>query len=193
MNRTELAPQSGTSFILRSGQKLKVIDVYGEQVADLLCFAIGDKSEYLSSGRTIDYNETIYQTKGHSLYSNKSRVMFEIIEDTVGRHDFLVTPCSLVMFHVVHNNKEYHPSCEENLCKAFAGNGIFVDGLPTSFNIFMNVGVAESGKIWIAPPRSKAGDYIVLEAKMDLIVGLTACSDEQTNNGSVGPIAFEIF
>ena len=40
--------------------------------------------------------------------------------------------------------------------------------------------------------RGKAGDTIVLEAKMDLIIGLTACSALQSNNGSFKPIHYRI-
>lgn len=39
---------------------------------------------------------------------------------------------------------------------------------------------------------STAGDYVLLEAEMDLIVGLTACSAEDSNNGSFKPIHYEI-
>lgn len=35
---------------------------------------------------------------------------------------------------------------------------------------------SQTGELRVEPPLSKAGDYIVLEAKMDLVIGLTACS-----------------
>ncbi|MEO7859102.1 MAG: DUF1989 domain-containing protein [Nitrospirales bacterium] len=41
--------------------------------------------------------------------------MFTIIQDTVGRHDFLLTPCSQEMFEILYTQKGYHPSCFENL------------------------------------------------------------------------------
>lgn len=192
MALTEIPPQNGVGFCLKRGAYLKVTDVFGEQVADLICYAANDRREWLSSGRTIDYNETIYQTTGHTLYSNRSHPMLRIVEDRVGRHDFLLTPCSLAMFHVVSGRDEYHPSCQENLEKALAPYGVAPDNIPTTFNIFMNVGVGLNGALTIDPPRSKRGDFIVFEALMDLVVGLTACSDEQTNNGSLKPITYEV-
>jgi uncharacterized protein YcgI (DUF1989 family) len=81
-----------------NGQLLKIIDPQGEQVSDLTAFALEDKAEWLSSGRTIDYANTIYLTTGNLLYSNRSRPMLSIVEDTVGRHDFLLTPCSPKLF-----------------------------------------------------------------------------------------------
>ncbi len=56
----------------------------------------------------------------------------------------------------------------------------------------MNVVIAEDGTLSIGPPRSKAGDHIVLRAEMDLIVGLTACSAEMSNNYAFKPIDYEV-
>ena len=50
-----------------------------------------------------------------------------------------------------------------------------------------------TGKLSVLPPKSKAGDFIILEAKMDLIVGMTSCSAGMSNNFSYKPIAYEIF
>uniref|UniRef100_A0AAU6WMC4 Urea carboxylase-associated family protein n=1 Tax=Chryseobacterium endophyticum TaxID=1854762 RepID=A0AAU6WMC4_9FLAO len=83
-----ILPRSGTAFILRKGERLQITDIKGEQVSDFTCFSLDDPKEYLSSGRTIDYAETIFLTTGHPFYSNRSNIMFNIIEDTVGRHDF---------------------------------------------------------------------------------------------------------
>src|SRR6185369_17172176 len=68
LNRLE--PQTGTAFELRAGQQLRVIDLEGEQVADLTAFNAADKSEWLSSGRSIDYANRIYVTTHDILYSN---------------------------------------------------------------------------------------------------------------------------
>ena len=49
-----------------------------------------------------------------------------------------------------------------------------------------------TGKISVLPPESRAGDHVVFEAKMDLIVGMTACSAGMTNNFSFKPIGYSI-
>ena len=65
--------------------------------------------------------------------------------------------------------------------------------IPTAFNCFMNVPVdGETGVVRVLPPLSKAGDRIVFEAQMDLIIGLTACSALLSNGGSFKPIAWEV-
>ena len=192
-NKYHLEPQTGVALTLEKGQLLKIIDPQGEQVSDLTAFALKDKSEWLSSGRTIDYANTIYLTTGHLLYSNRSRPMFSIVEDTVGRHDFLLTPCSPETFQIIYDIHDYHPSCFENLSKNLARFGVSPDMIPTTLNIFMNVVVLPSGELRIDPPPSKAGDFLLLRAEMDLIVGITACSAEKSNNNSFKPIDIEIF
>src|SRR5688572_20706644 len=113
-----IPPRSGTSFRLRKGQQLKIIDIQGEQVADLVCYHQQDTHEYLSSGRTIDYAETLFLTQGHLFYSNRSNVMFTMMEDTVGRHDFILTPCSADTFRIIYGQQHPHKGCFGNLCDA---------------------------------------------------------------------------
>ncbi|MCB2380107.1 urea carboxylase-associated family protein [Hymenobacter sp. BT635] len=192
-NLTIIPPRSGVSFLLKKGQRLKVVDIEGEQVSDFVCYNLDDKAEYLSSGRTIDYAETILLTKGHPFYSNRSNVMFDLVEDTVGRHDFLLTPCSADTFRIIYGHTQPHRGCFGNLCAALEQYGIGPDAIPISFNIFMHVTVdGDTGRVAVLPPKSKAGDYVILEAKMDLLVGLTACSAEMSNNYAFKPIGYQI-
>lgn len=192
ISRRRIEPQSGVAFAIARGHTLRVIDVFGQQVADLMGFGAADRRECLSSGRTIDYNNTIYLTVGHRLYSNRSRVMFTIMNDTVGRHDFLYAPCSQEMFAITYGEAGYHPSCFGNLAHALSAYGIQPDCIPTTFNMFMNVDLQPTGALKVLPPASMAGDFIELRAEMDLIVGLTACSAEMSNNYRFKPIDFEI-
>ncbi|MEP7259417.1 MAG: urea carboxylase-associated family protein [Flavitalea sp.] len=190
---TIIPPRTGVSFTLKKGQRLKVVDIEGEQVSDFICYNLHDRKEYLSSGRTIDYAETIFLTKGHPFYSNRSNIMFDIIEDTVGRHDFLLTPCSADTFRIIYGHEHPHRGCFGNLCAALEQYGIAPDDIPISFNIFMHVTVeSNTGKVAVLPPKSRAGDHVLIEARIDLIVGLTACSAEMSNNYAFKPIGFEI-
>ncbi len=184
--------QSGTAFRIKKGQKLKVIDPKGEQVSDMVLFNSADTREKISSGKTLDFEENILITKGDFLWSNRSNKMMKILEDTNGRNDFLLAPCSPETFKIMYNTDKYHPSCFENLYTNLEKFGIEPDDIPTAFNIFMNVQFSLDGKLSVDPPLSKPGDFVLFEAQMDLIVGLTACSAEDSNGGSFKPIHYEI-
>jgi uncharacterized protein len=192
--RHHLEPQTGIGLHLERGQVLKIIDPRGEQVSDVVAFARADTSERLSSGRSLDYNNTLYLTTGHTLYSNRSNPMLTILEDRVGKHDFLLTPCSPETFEILYEGHEgYHPSCFENLSENLKRFGIARDDIPTTFNAFMNVDILRSGELRIGPPLSKPGDFVDLRAEMDLVVGVTACSAEKSNNHSLKPIDLEVY
>jgi uncharacterized protein len=189
----EIAERSGTAFRLAQGETLTVIDPRGRQVADLLAFNAADIDEVVSSGRSLDYAETILLTTGHLLYSNRSRPMLEIVADTVGRHDFLLTPCSYDTFHHFYPDLPPHRGCFGNLAAALEPYGVSPDRIPVAFNCFMNVPVdAVTGKLSVLPPISQAGDHIVFRAAMDLVIGLTACSAPASNGGSFKPIHYRI-
>ena len=187
-----IEPQSGTAFKLRQGEVLRVSDPCGEQVADLFAFKDGENSCSLSSGRSIDYASKIFLTTGDVLYSNDCRPMLTIVADSVGRHDFLLTPCSQEMFEILYRHEGHHPSCFENLYTSLAPYGVKPEQISTTFNIFMNVTVDASGVVRVEAPTSKAGDFIELRAEMDLICALTSCSAEQSNNGSFKPIDYQV-
>lgn len=188
-----IEPRSGVAFTLDRGQRLTVIDPCGEQVADLLAFNRHDMGEVISSGRTLDYASRIYLTTGDPLYSNRSNILLRIVEDTVGRHDFLLTPCSSDTFRIIYGDTNPHRGCFGNLAAALAPYGIAPDAIPVAFNCFMNVPVdGATGALTVAPPLSRAGDRIVFVAETDLIIGLTACSALQSNNGSFKPIHYRV-
>jgi uncharacterized protein YcgI (DUF1989 family) len=189
----EIPPQSGVAFFLRKGDRLTVIDPEGQQVADLVAFNADDTREVISSGRTLDYASRIYLTTGDPLYSNRSNVMLAIVEDTVGRHDFLLAPCSAEMFARLYNEPKPHRGCFGNLRAALEPHGVVGDAIPTAFNVFMNVPVnGETGAFTVEPPLSKPGDHTVFEAQMDLLIGLTACSAGMSNNFRFKPIHYRI-
>lgn len=189
----EIPPRSGVAFLLDRGQRLTVIDPCGEQVSDLLAFARDDIDEVISSGRTLDYLSRIFLTAPDPIYSNRSNIMLRIIADDVGRHDFLLTPCSKDTFRIIYGDTDPHRGCFGNLAAALEPYGVAPDRIPVAFNLFMNVAVnGDTGELAVLPPLSKAGDAIVLQAEMDLIIGLTACSALQSNNGSFKPIRYRI-
>jgi uncharacterized protein YcgI (DUF1989 family) len=193
VNTHIIPPRSGVAFAMRQGETLTVIDPEGCQVADLLAFNAADCREVLSSGRTLDYEETIRLTTGAKLYSNRSRVMLEITDDSVGMHDFLLTPCSEDTFRHFYPDKPLHRGCFGNLAEALAPYGVTPDQIPVAFNCFMNVPVDEkTGRLKVLPPLSKPGDRIVFRATMDLIIGLTACSAYASNGGAFKPIHYRI-
>lgn len=185
-------PCSGKSFILNKGDLLIVEDVEGEQVSDLFCISLDDNSEFLSSGKSIDTNGKIILSTGDTLYSNQSNAMLRIINDDVGKHDFIFAPCSRETFHILYGETEERTGCYEHLAQAFKPFNFPAKNISTTFNIFMNVHITPKGLTKVRPPLSKTGDKIMFQSCMNLLVGLTACSAPESNNYSFKPIRYKI-
>lgn len=66
----EIPAQSAAALRLQRGDVLQIVDPCGEQVADLAIFNAVTRSDAFSSGRTIDYNQSLSVSTGSVLYSN---------------------------------------------------------------------------------------------------------------------------
>ena len=186
--------QTGTAFDLAEGQYLKVIDVEGYQVADLVAFRAHNRSEHLCTAATIDRNGSIAVGKGCFLFSNLYEKMLFVHEDTVGRHDLIHPACSPAMYRSQYGVLQYHPNCRDNLMEALAKVSCAPEHLPVPFNVFMNVSIEKDGEVRVEAPLSRKGDYVALRALMDLVVAVSACSVDLSpcNNFSCTPIRIEI-
>jgi len=192
MTLVTIPARTGVGFTMQAGQQLRIVDVEGGQVCDLLAYRSGDANEHLSSGRTFDYNSKIALGAGDVLWSSLSNPMLTIIADDVGRHDFLYGACTQEMYRLQYGVVGHHPSCTENLTRALRELGLAPGPLPTPFNVFMNVAVTPTGSLVIAPPLSRAGDAVVLRAELPLAVALSACPAGVCNGGTTKPLAYEL-
>jgi len=182
----------GVGLHLAHGEQLRIIDIEGGQTGDLIAFSL-DGRERLSNGRSFDYNGSILLSTGAVLWSDRSSPMLTILEDTVGRHDFLYASCSLEMYRIQHGVSGYHANCHDNLLAALRERGIAPDSLPIAFNFFMHSEVHADGRLEILPPKCRAGDFMVLRAEMDLVIALSACPATGCNGGAPPrPLAFEV-
>ncbi|MFD0676649.1 MULTISPECIES: DUF1989 domain-containing protein [unclassified Paenibacillus] len=185
--------KEGRSFKLEKGQILKVIDVNGQQVADLVAYRESDSKERLDPSVTMDALRTMNIKPGDILYSNSYTPMLTLLEDTVGKHDFINSACRPEMYEFLYN-KPNHRSCYHNLNTALSEFGIPQPDQHYPFNIFMNTVIDGSGDIQIEAPLSAAGDYITLRAEMDVIIAISACPCEESvcNGYQCTPISVEI-
>lgn len=83
---------SGKSIDVLVGQNITIIDIEGGQVVDFFAESAESSNEFLSTGVTIDCNESLRLKVGDYIYSNLYRPMFQITYDEVGEHD-LIHPC----------------------------------------------------------------------------------------------------
>jgi uncharacterized protein YcgI (DUF1989 family) len=181
MNASSVVKAShGRAFAVKAGQCIRITTPVGTQVADTWAFAAGDPSEHLSMDHTRSVNSNIFVDLGARLVSNHRRVMLTVAEDTTpGRHDTLLCPCNPAIYRELGAPAD-HRSCAGNMHDALGEAGLTVPFTPASLNLFMNVPVAADGSVDRLPPRSAAGDSVVLRAEMDLTLVISACPQDIT-------------
>lgn len=188
-----LGPARSIARTLSRGQTLRITDLEGQQVADLIAFTLPDLSDRLWPSTTIRLNGTVYFTTGHTLYSEMSRPLLQIVEDTCGRHDMLAGSCNAEIDKVRYGVDD-HRGCVENFVEAIAPWGLGRSDVPMSFNVFMNCPVEPDGSWSIAEPASRAGDYITFRAEDDVLVAISNCPQDLNpcNAGELKPLGIAI-
>ena len=174
----EIPARKGKAAFVSQGQSVKLINTHGSQVVDTWAFARHDLKEFMSMEHTRATLVKIMPATGDHLYSNRRRPMLTIKEDTTpGIHDTLMAACDDYRYGLL-GCTEYHDNCTDNLAAALYELGLSAPETPSPFNIFMNIPWTEEGALSFDPPASKPGDYLLLEAQMDLVVAFSACPQD---------------
>ncbi len=115
-------PAGNMSFEIETGQRLKLTQPEGEQVADLIAFNNADPRELLSMHTSRAVNLNWRRTAPHKLYSNRSSEMWAIDEDLTAENYCGGGYCSEHLNVAGYGAKERGaPNCQANLEKAVSG------------------------------------------------------------------------
>jgi uncharacterized protein YcgI (DUF1989 family) len=191
----EIPARHGAAIEVARGQVLRVVDVEGQQVGDLVCFNREDFGERYSPQNTVLFNRTIYPKVGAVLVSDRGRPMMRLVADTVGVHDLICGSCSDEYYRNRLDFHGPHRSCRGNLAEALAPYGVASRDIPFSFNVFMRWPVEPDGTVVPMAAPSAAGDYVDLRAEMDLVVANSACPSDitPTNAHAPTPMRFVLY
>lgn len=181
---------SGMKIDVKQGKSITVIDIEGGQVVDFFAEVSGNANEFLSTGVTIDCNESLKLNIGDMIYTNLYRPMMKVLSDDVGEHDLLHPCCRTEMYDFFYHNGKGHPNCFDNISSALERHRAII----TPVNLFMHTKIHINGNISVEKPVSKAGDKIILKALMDITLGVAACSvsESKCNSGTCSPVKIVI-
>ncbi len=186
-----IPPKEYLGLELLKGQVLRIIDVEGKQVPDVVFFNLHDPKEKLSSNNSRLIQKRWLLTTGHVLYSDEGNEMVTIVADTVGIHHASGGCCNEGA-----NFRRYGVrgtrNCRENLALAAAPLGLTQKDIPGVFAPFMNVVQYPDGRYEIEEPTSKPGDYIDFRAEMDLFVAISNCPQERNPCNGFNPTPLKV-
>src|SRR5580658_9935820 len=192
-----LAPAASISFEIETGQKLKLTQPEGEQVADLISFNRDDVRELLSMLSSRAVNLSWKLTAPHVLYSNCTRPMWQIEDDLTAENycggGYCSEELNIVRYGAIGKGA---PNCQANLESAIRGYGMdrWNFNVDACFNVFMTVAYDPNGRWEIRVPKGKPGDHLTLRALMPQIVAISNCPMvfNACNNYRLKPLTVEI-
>lgn len=178
-NTTELGipAREGRSFVANAGQLVTIVDVAGQQVADMSALVRDDFTEFLSPRHTRLGLGRLTLAVGDELQTNRRRGMLRIVEDTVGIHDILLGCCDQWRYSI-DLGAPGHRNCLDNLTEALAEYSIPQWRIPENINVFMNTVISPDGRLEVIAPTSRAGDHITFEVLIDSVIAISACPQD---------------
>jgi uncharacterized protein len=188
-------PGRAATVRLAEGELLQVIDVAGQQVADLMAWRLADPAEALSPAHTVSCLARLVPQAGDELFSTRRRPLLRLRRDTVGRHD-LVVPCCDPERYRRDFGLDDHPSCLASIQAAIdeAGQDWTARG-ELAWNVFMHNTVTPDGRLITEEPGHGPGDHLELEALDALGVVASSCPQDLTacNAWTITPVALRMF
>lgn len=174
------------SLTMKEGLTLRLIDIEGKQVPDVVCFNERDLSEELNMGNSLLINRRRELIKGDVLYSVICNPMMTITGYS-NPLSYSYGPMCSEEVNRIRYGVACTRNCRDNFAMALKGWGFTARSIPNAFVPFMRVEVEADGRMEIKEPTSKPGDYYDLRAEMDLVIGISNCPQERNPCNGFNP------
>jgi len=181
---------------LEKGNILRVIDVEGEQVPDIILFDANNMKDMSSCFHTTFFQGRWKIGEGDMIYSKFCRPMAKILEYTPSKYErtvgiyFAGGFCNDDLNYARYGIEGMH-NCRSNLAASMGSFGL-TEGdleLDSVFVPFMHLTYEPDGTFTLQLPDSQAGDYIDIRAERDLIVAISNCPAERSPCNAWNPTA----
>jgi uncharacterized protein len=201
----------GRGFVVPEGHILRIEEVEGKQVVDATFQNADNLRETFHAGQSMALNMlggTGNLKQVRYLYSRPpyENVLMEVTDDPVGvNFAWMGGRCTRKIYEFrnargIGRNVDVdgHRTCQQNLEEALEPFGVEPDLVPDVFNIWMNnddeATVREQHMVFLRP-IADVGDYIELRAELNVLVGISACPNDQddVNDGRPKPLGIKIF
>lgn len=177
------------SFEVKTDQLIQIVDLAGHQVAGFIAFGGTDRTERLSTATTMTANASIVLKSGDKLYGSQRTPLFEVMEDTVGRHDLITG--ALPTPDVTSGSSTVQPTSWDSLVNAANEAGLGNADVSDAVNWFKHVIIKQRGELEVKESFSERGDTVVLRALTDAVVIVSNAYHERRPGVTAGKSAVE--
>ena len=177
-----ISAATASAYLIKAGEFIQIIDVAGRQCSDFQAFAARSVDKGLDLGIDATVTRSMlgrsYPVPGlpSKSFDRSFEALVEVVQDTVGRHDFFGTACSARYY----DDMGYpgHVNCSDNFNAALAPYGIAPRKGWEAINYFYNTGIDRQNQIFLDEPWSRPGDYVLMRALTDLVCVSSSCPDD---------------
>jgi uncharacterized protein YcgI (DUF1989 family) len=203
--RQMIPPKDAFAWQVKGGELVRITDVEGKQVGDLVIFDDADRRDRISISWTRTrnlqvkdaYHPPLGLTVGSRIWSTGYHVLATVVEDTPdpkGIHDLFGRMCNRGMYEMY--GVEVQDGCFELLQKVLTPLGIAAEEIPDPIGVFMHtVADPETRTMTIREPVTKAGDVFAIRAERDLLMAMSTCPMDviaPTNGYRITPLLVEV-
>jgi aminomethyltransferase len=174
--------KTARAYVVRAGEYIQIIDVAGRQMTDFQCFSRRKLDQGLENALDGTVTRTLtgraYPTPGllSKMFGFDFEPLIEVVQDTVGRHDFFATACNSRYYDDV--GYPGHVNCTENFNRALKPYGVAPRKGWEAINYFYNTRVDDHNQLYYDEAWSRPGDYVLMRALTDLVCVSSACPDD---------------
>jgi len=174
--------KTAKAYTVRAGEYIQIIDVSGRQMTDFQCFSQRKLDKGLENALDGTVTRTLtgraYPTPGllSKMFGFDFEPLVEVVQDTVGRHDFFATACNSRYYDDV--GYPGHVNCTENFNRALAPYDVAPRKGWEAINYFYNTRIDDHNQITFDEAWSRPGDYVLMRALTDLVCVSSACPDD---------------
>lgn len=178
---------SAISFEVAANQLIQIIDLEGQQVAGFVAFGGENRQERLSTSTTMTANASIVIKLGDKLYGTERTQLFEVVDDSVGRHDMLTGP--LPTPETPTTSSTVQPTSRDSLKAAANEAGLENADVSDPINWFKHVIIKQRGELEVKESFSERNDTVVLRALTDAVVIVSNSYHERRPGVTAGKAA----
>jgi uncharacterized protein YcgI (DUF1989 family) len=198
-------PKDAVAWTMEAGDELRITDLEGKQVGDLILFDLHNRRDRLSISWTRTRNirdATRYVPPlglqvGDRVWSTGYRVLATVTEDTPephGIHDLNGRMCNRAMYELY--GEQPQDGCYELLSRVVAPHGIAPEEIPDAIGVFMHTRPdPETRVMTMQEPVSRPGDRFGLRAEVPLLAAMSTCPMDviaPTNGWRITPMRVDV-
>ena len=200
-----IPPKAAAAWTADAGQIIRITDIEGGQVGDLVLFARDDLRDRISISWTRTRNIRVTSTyapplglaTGNGIWSTGYHVLATVVEDTSpvkGVHDLYGRMCNRGMYELYGVTPQ--DGCFELLRKVLTPHGIAPSEIPDPIGVFMNTQPdPETRVMHIHQPVTRPNDSISIRAEVNLLAAMSTCPMDvlaPTNSYHITPMQVEV-